>query len=404
MKILVLSHMYPYPGNEMSGRFVHEQNRALKDRGCEVTVVSPKPWVPGAFKRFSKGPNKYDRLPKANILDGIPVYYPRKPTLPIKYFFSTAGKAMLYSIKGQIKKLHKEKSFEVIHAHVVYPDGYAAAYLAKELGIPLVTTIHGQDFQQTIYESSTLKQKVLFTLEKSTRIIAVSKKLEKIGKDLLKTHGDRDPEKLVTIPNGFNPKVINLEDSQKTKKTPGEGEEFILLSVGNLIKTKGNDLTLKALKALNNPDVKLRIMGAGPEKSPLMKEVEDLGLQNQVSFLGKGTHQQVMEEMANCDLFVLPSWKEGFGVVYIEAMAHGKPVIACKGEGIDGVVRHGENGFLVEPNSVEDLRQKLQEALNLKEHLSFLGQRAKEDMKAFTWEENAKKNMQIYQDVRKNEN
>jgi glycosyltransferase involved in cell wall biosynthesis len=100
-----------------------------------------------------------------------------------------------------------------------------------------------------------------------------------------------------------------------------------------LINIKGIDYNIKAIQALSKkyPFLNYKIVGDGVEKDRLARLANDLKMNEHIEFLGRKTHQEVMKYMAECDIFSLPSWNEAFGVVYIEAMAHGKPVIiACK--------------------------------------------------------------------------
>ncbi|HHV71637.1 MAG TPA: glycosyltransferase family 4 protein, partial [Clostridia bacterium] len=143
-------------------------------------------------------------------------------------------------------------------------------------------------------------------------------------------------------------------------------EELVILSVANLIPRKGLDILIKAfsLVSKNSPSrAVLRIVGDGPERKKLQQLAEELELKEQVVLLGRKNHAEVNREMANCDIFCLPSWHEGFGVVYLEAMAYGKPVIGCKNQGINDLVVDGINGFLVGEGDVLGLANCLRELM-----------------------------------------
>ena len=118
--------------------------------------------------------------------------------------------------------------------------------------------------------------------------------------------------------------------------------------------------------------------------------------------MGNQPHKNVMEFMSKTNLFSLPSWKEGFGIVYIEAMAHGKPVIAVKGEGIEDVIVHGENGFLIEPKSVDSLVDTLDFLFSNSEHAEEIGQIAMDSvLNHYTWTNNAISNIGVYKELLK---
>jgi len=100
------------------------------------------------------------------------------------------------------------------------------------------------------------------------------------------------------------------------------------------------------------------------------------------------------------DIFSLLSWREGFGVVYLEAMAHGKPVIGCQGEGIEDVIAHGKNGLLVKPRDIDSLVEALDFLLSHPEEAKAMGERARKlVLENYTWEKNAEKTIKVYKEV-----
>jgi teichuronic acid biosynthesis glycosyltransferase TuaC len=142
---------------------------------------------------------------------------------------------------------------------------------------------------------------------------------------------------------------------------PTESFSSTILSVGNLIPIKGHDLLLRALAAvlLRYPHVSCEIIGDGAEHQRLARLASDCNIAGRVRFLGRQSRKQVTEAMRRCSVFALPSRYEGLGCVYLEAMSTEKPVIACRGQGIDEIVRHGNNGWLIGPNELQELVQAL---------------------------------------------
>jgi glycosyltransferase involved in cell wall biosynthesis len=107
-----------------------------------------------------------------------------------------------------------------------------------------------------------------------------------------------------------------------------------------------------------------------------------------------------MEYMSICDLFVMPSWDEGFGIVYLEAMAHGKPVIACRGQGIEDVIVDGETGLLVEPKDLESLKEAMIRLLTDRRLAEDMGRKGRQVVLSdFTWEKSAQKLLKVYKEV-----
>lgn len=394
MKVLVISHMYPSTFNEVAGIFVHEQVKFLAKKGVEVRVVSPVPWAPFPINRMSQKWKAYSEIPAESVWDGIKVWYPRYLTFPRSWFFASSGRRMYHGIKDVVAKIYKEFPFDLIHAHVALPDGYAGALLAQRLGKPLVVTIHGQDLQHTVNRNTACRRAVCYVLNTASCSILVSYKLKRLA-----TKYCNIDDKLVVVPNGVDPKQVishPVEPINQRKEGP------ILLSVSNLVKTKGIDFNLYALQRIKKkyPALRYVVIGSGPEEAKLRKITRELGLEGQVEFLGRRPHHQVMKYMAACDIFSLPSWNEGFGVVYLEAMANGKPVIGCRGEGIEDFVEHGKTGLLVKPRDVDSLVEALDFLLSHPDEAKAMGERARKlVLENYTWEKNVEKTIKVYEEV-----
>lgn len=392
--------MYPSTFNEIGGIFVHEQVKVLVKKGIEVKVVAPVPWTPFPINYLSSKWKKYSEVTKREIREGINVWYPRYLTFPRAWFFASSGQRMYGGIKDVVSKIYKEFQFDLIHAHVALPDGYAGMKIARKYKKTLIVNIHGQDFQQTIFKNNKCKKNIEKTINFSEKIIVVSKKLKKVGEKYLEVNKD----KIIVVPNGINMRDIYTGKNKNIQEYNGKK---IILSVSHLIKTKGIDLNLKAIDKLKQkyPDIIYLIIGKGKEKKDLKKLVNKLNLQNMVIFIGEVSHYEVMEYMASCDIFSLPSWNEGFGVVYIEAMAQGKPIIGCKGEGVEDFVENSKTGLLVKPKDVNSLVGAMDYLLSNPDEARAMGKRARKIvLENYTWEKNAEKTIEIYKEILENEN
>ncbi|MFD3156162.1 glycosyltransferase [Haloimpatiens sp. FM7330] len=393
MKVLVISHMYPSTFNHMSGIFVHKQVKELIKLGCEVKVISPVPLAPFPLNKISTKWKKYSQIPKKNVIDGVEVYYPRYIEFPKGYFFAKSGYRMYKSIKSIAKNLNEIYKFDLIQSHVALPDGYCGMILSKELNLPHVVTIHGQDFQCTINRSEKLKRKVFEVLNEVDKSIVVSNKLKNVVKS------EKFINKIEVVNNG-----IDVEDckSNNGETSINTNECINILSASNLIKTKGLEFNLKAISKLVNKysNIKYYIIGDGEEKENLSRLAKELNIYNNIVFLGRLNHNEVMNYMAQCDIFSLPSWKEGFGVVYVEAMLQGKPVIGIKGEGIEDVIVNKENGMLVKPKNVDELVGALEFLITNSKKAEIIGEKAKQTViNDFTWKNNAQKTIKIYNSI-----
>ena len=398
MKILVITHMYPSTFNEIGGIFVHEQVKALVSKGVKVQVVSPVPWTLFPINYLSSKWKKYNTIPVKRVYEGINIWYPRYVTFPRAWFFASSGQRMYLGIKDVVSKIYQKFQFDLIHAHVALPDGFAALKIKHIYHKPLIVTIHGQDLYLTLFKNKKCKISVYNVFEKADKIITVSSELKKIA---VKNIGYND--KITIIGNGVS---LNKLITKKNNIIHRNNTNYrIILSVSYLINRKGIDFNLKAFARLIDkyPNLKYLIIGDGLEKSHLTKLTSKLGISKEVKFLGRLSHKEVMKYIAEADIFSLPSWNEAFGVVYIEAMAHGKPVIGCQGEGIEDFVEHGKTGLLVKPKDVDSLVKAMDYLLSNPDEARAIGKRARKlVLENYTWEKNAEKTIEIYKEVLNN--
>jgi len=153
--------------------------------------------------------------------------------------------------------------------------------------------------------------------------------------------------------------LIRLEEWKSQAACP-----VSILSVGALIRRKSIDKNLKALARLEGRiDWRYTVIGGGPERWRLEKMAWELGIAERVCFKGKLPHHRVMEEMNRSHIFLLVSYMETFGLVYLEALAAGNIVIAAVKEGIDGIVQHGKNGFLIPSSDIEAMKEVLESVI-----------------------------------------
>lgn len=394
MKVLVISHMYPSLVNEVGGIFVHEQVKALTKLGAEVRVISPIPWSPWPLSCIKARWRAFSRVPFRDILENVEVYHPRYIVFPKAWFFNSSGLRMYQGIRNLVKVLYQEFPFEIIHAHVALPDGHAGVMLSQEFQKPLIVTIHGQDLQQTVHKDETCRKAAMYVMKHANKVIVVSRQLWRLAEELL-----GDGSKCTVIHNGVD--AYKIEKAKNVEDLPLTADK-VVLSVSSLIRRKGIDFNIYAVQKLVSkyPDLQYWIVGSGPERTRLQNLVNQLGLGEKVRFLGLQPHGHALRYMAACTIFSLPSWNEAFGVVYIEAMALGKPVIGCQGEGPEDFIEHGKTGLLVKPRDVDSLVEALDFLLSHPEEAQAMGERARRVVLAnYTWEKSAKKLMEVYREV-----
>ena len=392
MKILHISHLYPVPYNPLLGITMHKQINELLNKGCESRVIAPIAWAPFPIKHLTNRWKSYSETPCHRIVDGIEVFHPRYLVFPRAFFLASSGARLYRAIGSLVKELRRDFPFDLVHAHMALPDGHAGMLISQEYDVPLVVTFQATDLDITAKRNTRCLQvlKELFT--QAGKVISPSPRLAQA----LQQEFNISP---ITIGYAITPNEMYSDNINRCNQyRPRQ----LLLSVSRLISTKGIELNLYALKRLlpRYNDLLYLVVGDGPLRHDLERLTENLGLERYVEFLGQLPYQQVMKYMASCDIFVMPSWQETFGLVYIEAMAHAKPVIGVQGQGVDGIIEHGKTGLLVKPKDVDSLVEALDFLLSHPEEANAMGERARKlVLENYTWEKNAEKTIEVYRDV-----
>jgi len=389
MKILHISHLYPTFYDKFYGRAIYQQIKELVKHSIEVKVISPIPWTPFAAKYLTPNWRKYSRFPQRMIQDGIEVYRPRYIEFPRAMFFASSGERMYRGIHRIVEQIYENFQFDLIHAHTALPDGYAATLLKEKYKKPLVLTLRSSDLNVAIFKSEKIFEIIQRVVNQSNIVLAPSPYLQKKAQEYLKT-------KSIIIPNG-----IDLNDIFKDKSNLLEKykDKRIILSASRLIKTKGLDLNIKAIAKLKEkyPNLLYLIIGEGLERKNLENLADALKIKENVEFLGLQPHEKTMEYISICDIFSLPSWRETFGLVYLEAMVQGKPIIGCQGQGVDGIVKEKKTGLLVKPKDIESLVQAIDFLLSNPKKGKEIGERAKKlVLENYTWEKIGKQLVHLY--------
>lgn len=234
-----------------------------------------------------------------------------------------------------------------MHSHFVQISSLAIEF-KKILNVPLVVTEHSSLLNSSLIRPNifALAKKVY---NKADLVITVSNSL----KEKLMDHFNVNS---IVVNNIVDNTVFNVGSDLKQKSII---DEFVFVSVGNLTYNKGFDLLIKAFHLSKfNSKVKLKIIGDGELKEELSKEVEKMCLKTEVEFMGFQSREKIIEEFQNSTAFVLPSRGETFGVVYIEALMAGLPVIGTKCGGPEEFINQ-KNGLLVPINDVIKLSEAM---------------------------------------------
>lgn len=344
LKILTLSTLYPNSIQKRNGIFVEQRLRQLVSLGgIESRVVAPVPWFPFSSKRFGR----YSQFADVETKEwrfGICIDHPRYLVLP-KIGMTLAPFLLAVAVYPTIRKLISSGyDFDLIDAHYYYPDGVAAALLAKRLNKPLIITARGTDIN--LIPSYILPRKmILWAAGQVDRSITVCQAL----KDEM-VHLGAEPGKIVSCRNGVDLEFFKPVDHDIIRQKLGLTKPT-LLSVGHLIERKGHHLVIEALKTL--PDFQLLIAGDGEESENLKNLAITTGVDDRVSFLGALSHAQLVDYYSAVDILVLASSREGWANVLLESMACGTPVVATRLWGTPEVITRPEAGVLIDERTPE---------------------------------------------------
>jgi glycosyltransferase involved in cell wall biosynthesis len=339
LKILIINYEYPPLGG---GGGVATADLALEwIKSGQVDVLT----------------SSYKDLASYEVINGINIYRAR-------IFFRKSRDAatfismLSYIITGFIKgfKLCRVNRYDVINTHFALPSGPLGYLLSKIFRIPNVLSRHGGDIydpskKMSPHKSFIFRKVVRFILNRADRIVAQSTNTRD------NAIGFYNPVKDVEIiPLAFHPpavkkasrKMLNLQD-----------DVFYLITVGRLIKRKSIETMLQALGQIKNNRIKLLIIGDGPEKGRLMDMAADLGLDQRVQFPGYVSGDDKFRYLAVSDLFILTSLHEGFGIVFMEAMNAGLPIVATNHGGQVDLLKHNENALLIDVGDVNACRDAI---------------------------------------------
>lgn len=392
MRVLVISHLYPSKADSVRGNFVHSQIKALQELGCDTQVLAPTAVAPFPLYVFKEKWRRFHETPKQDNYQGVDVIYPRIIRTPGAVLFEMSGLNYYYALKPYAWKQHREQPFNLVHAQVAYPDGWAAAKLAAEMELPLVLTLHGQELQKIVHWGAKLRKFVEETLAKAAVVVVPSEKML----TLARKHGVAK-SKLHLIYNGVdNLPVTDLPQPLKAILR----DKQVLLSVCHLEPEKGVQHNIRALALLKDayPQLVYLIVGDGSYRSRLQKLAQELGVQERVIFAGHQPRDKMGGFYRVAHVFSMPSRDESFGIAYLEAMVAGLPVIGTKGEGIDAIISENRAGRLVEHGNVKALAREISELLK-PEIAVELGRRGKEATTGFTWQNNARQLLKVYSSI-----
>jgi glycosyltransferase involved in cell wall biosynthesis len=334
LRVLTLTPFYPSHEHPTEGCFVAEVLPWTERLAIENHVIAVRPFYRGEVRALDSE---------------VPCSGRTYLSIPGNAGLPSAGILLASTLIRFLHQVQSKHRFDLIHAHAALPCGHAASIASRKLGIPFVVTAHGLDVFSDRQAKGSIGRWCRRISEQVYRqagaVVCVS---EAVQQQLGRMAG--------------RAKVIhNAVDTFLFSPGPEQHSPLVVLSIGNLIPTKGHALLLRAFAHVVSQfsDCQLQVIGDGPERKTLVHLAGRLGITDRVHFRGRQDRATVAQAMKGSAIFALSSSYEGLGCVYLEAMASGKPVIGCDGQGIAEIIQHGTNGLLVNPESEAQLSDAL---------------------------------------------
>ena len=336
-RVLSISTLYPNAARPRFGTFVARQMEALVARGdWQVTLINPigaPPFAAGEYRALTKAAT-------GGIEGGVSVHRPRFTLIP--GVGAPLNPTMIArAVLPLAKKLHRATPFDLVDAQFFWPDGPAAARIARGLGLPLSIKARGADIQLWGHKGFA-RRKMLLAAGQAGGILAVSHAL---ADDMAALGFPRG--KITVHYTGLDHGLFRPLDRTASRHQLGlPADAPLLATVGALIPRKGQIFVLRALGQL--PNAHLGIVGRGPDQAMLQTFARDAGLAERVHFLGSLDHQRLPVVLSAADALVLPSSSEGLANAWIEALACGTPLVITDAGGAREVVTNPAAGRIVE--------------------------------------------------------
>lgn len=343
---------------------------SLEKQGQKQTVFVPV----GNRESFSEVPENVHVVPCFHTLD--------------RFMFFSKQRKMLSWLKRNLQP----EDFDVVHAHTVFSGGYAAYRLYRRYGIPYVVAVRNTDVNTFFRYMVHLRGVGVNVMRHASRIIFLSPKYQEtvFEKYIPKALHQELLAKSQVIPNG----ISNLFLENKGEPRQELGETIRLIYIGDVDSNKNLDLTLKAAQLLMAKGIQVTMTVVGRIKEESYREL--MRDKSWVEYYERCPQHQLLGQLQNADIFVMPSHHETFGLVYAEAMSQGLPVLYTAGQGFDGHFPDGTVGYAVSDTDAEELAQRILDVVDNYEELSG---NAVQLVERFDWDKIAEQYVEIYQEI-----
>ena len=336
MRVLSLTNTFPTLDQIYSGSFIHRQAMVLNKRDIEISVLHLD--MRSIRKKRRYGFYKYQ-------IENVDVYRCSFPCGPIPFVLEELYKrCLLFSVKKICEEIGH---IDLIHAHFTVM-GSCAAIVKKKLGIPIILTEHSSALIEKEITRKTIRQ-CTYAYKYADKIIAV-------GSNLAKHMKEYTQKKIAIVPN-----VLSKEFTIREKVDRNDQEFRYVSVVGKAMPDKRLNVLMSAFgKVIRKyPQSRLWIIGEGEIIEGLVRDSKNAGYSEEVKFLGVMSNETISEVYQNCDCFVLPSIKETFGMVYVEAAGCGLPIIGCFSGGTNDIITK-KNGLFAKNDDIGSLESAME--------------------------------------------
>lgn len=361
MNILLISSMYPEPTEykiKDDSLAVHYFARQWVNMGHRVVVLHASFNGIGNIKHFLR-PSSFKI--KHNINEGVDVVcgelqlFVPHALRPLKWRTHFLAIRMRMFLKKNLPSFVPD----VLSVHFpVVLDGFTAQFG----GLPQLAVFHGTDIRILESLKGESRQSLIRELNgRYARLAYRSPKLCETSKALGLDYAKSD-----ILTSGISCSLVANQDVLERRANSHNNHPLRVIFAGKLVAQKRIDVVIRALALLKDlVDFRFDIVGDGPANEFLKQVTEESGLSGRVFFNGRKPREEVSHFMAEADVFIMVSTNETLGLVYLEAMAQGCITIGSKGEGIDGIIVNGQNGFLVDPYNIDEISCTVKKIYNM---------------------------------------